>query len=506
MIQRNVLDYLEQSAAQFGGKTAFADEKESLTFAQLRDRARRLGTYLATRLEGRGGPVAVLIDRTACSIAAMQGILYSGGCYVPVDNKMPQARIRSILQQVHARALLYAPADQKVAGAFSDCCPVLPLEAGFAETEDPALLDCCRRRVLDVDPVYILFTSGSTGAPKGIVISHRSVIDFTEWMTDFCGYTSREVFGNQAPFYFDLSVKDVYQTLKLGATCRIYPKKYFTFPLLLVRAMEEHGVTALNWATSAFHLVASSGVLDTCAPQSVRTAALGGEALQARHVNVWRRAIPGLHVINLYGPTEVTVDCTGYHLDREFSDQEPIPLGTACENKEILLLDEQLRPVAPGQSGEICVRGSGLAKGYFGDWDRTRKSFVQNPLCPDYPDLLYRTGDLAVERDGLLYFLSRQDGQIKHMGYRIELGEIEVALHSIPGVSAAVCLFDGERDRILCIYAGSPDSAELARAMRQLVPKYMLPNLYERLEQLPYNANGKVDRVLLKERYLHGTD
>lgn len=506
MIQKNVLEYLEHSAALFGEKVAFTDEKTAVTFGEMHGQAQRLGTCLAGRVGCVNGPVAVLIDRTACSLTAMQGILYSGNYYVPIDNKMPEMRIRKILERVRARALVYVAADEKTAGSFADCCPLLSIEEGVSAEADEALLKKLRRSVLDVDPVYVIFTSGSTGTPKGIVISHRSVIDFTEWMADFCGYTSSDVFGNQAPFYFDLSVKDVYQTLKLGATCHIYPKKFFMFPLLLTKALDRDGVTALNWATSAFHLVASSGALEKCAPQSVKKAALGGEALQAKHVNTWRRALPDLHVINIYGPTEVTVDCTGYHLERDFADDEPIPLGAACENKEILLLDEQLRPVKPGESGEICVRGSGLAKGYFGDWEKTRAAFVQNPCSPDYPDLIYRTGDMAVERDGLLYFLARKDGQIKHMGYRIELGEIEVALHSVHGVAAAACLFDGERDRIVCVYAGEPDSDALAKAMRALVPKYMLPNLYVKLEQMPYNANGKVDRVLLRERYLHGAD
>jgi D-alanine--poly(phosphoribitol) ligase subunit 1 len=504
MLQTNVLEYLEGSALRFENKIAFADDKASVTFGQMRRQAMGLGTCLAAAGGPINRPVAVLIDRTACSLTAMQGVLYSGNYYVPIDNKMPVLRAKNILQQVGARALVYAEADRPLAEELSDCCPLVSMEAAFETPADEALLARCRSRVLDVDPVYVLFTSGSTGAPKGIVISHRSVIDFTEWMTAFCGYTSEEVFGNQAPFYFDLSVKDVYQTLKLGATCHIYPKKFFMFPLLLVKAMEADHVTAINWATSAFHLAASSGALEKCAPASLKKAALGGEALQAKHVNAWKRALPELHVINLYGPTEVTVDCTGYHLDRDFADDEPIPLGTACANKEILLLDDKLQPVQPGQSGEICVRGSGLAKGYFGDWDKTNAAFVQNPASPHYPDLIYRTGDMAVERDGLLYFLARKDGQIKHMGYRIELGEIEVALHGVDGIAAAACLYDGERDRIICVYAGEPDSDALAKAMRRAVPKYMLPNVYVKLDQLPYNANGKVDRVLLKERYLHG--
>lgn len=505
-MQKNVLEYLEASAARFPEKVAFSDETEAVSYGRLLQEAKALGTFLSRRLPEVNVPVAVLIGRTACSITAMQGILSAGCCYVPIDHKMPELRARKIIEQVRPRALLYVASDQALAQSLSDLCPIYPLETCVQEPVEETLLHSRRRRVLDVDPVYILFTSGSTGAPKGIVISHRSVIDFTEWMSEFCGYTSEEIFGNQAPFYFDLSVKDVYQTLKLGATCRIYPQKYFTFPLLLVRAMEADRVSAINWATSAFHLVAASGALEKCPPTALKKAALGGEALQARHVNTWKRALPELHIINLYGPTEVTVDCTGYHLDRDFSDDEAIPLGTACENKEILLLDEQLRLVAPGESGEICVRGCGLAKGYFGDWEKTKASFVQNPLQPDYPDLIYRTGDLAVERNGLLYFLSRRDGQIKHMGYRIELGEIEVALHAVEGMEAAVCLYDGSRDRIVCIYAGQPDSEALAKAMRRAVPKYMLPNVYHKLARLPYNANGKVDRVLLKEQYVNGAN
>ena len=328
------------------------------------------------------------------------------------------------------------------------------------------------------------------------------VRDFCE----FCGYTEHDIFGNQAPFYFDLSCKDLYQTLSLGATCHIFSKKLFTFPMLLLKEMERVGVTAINWATSAFHFVASSGALSKCAPPTLRKAALGGEALQARYVNAWKAAIPGLEVVNMYGPTETTVDCAAFHLTRDYRDDEAIPIGKACRNMQIILLDKDGKSVPDGEAGEICVRGSGLASGYFGNWEKDDECFIQNPTTV-FPHILYRTGDIAVKKDdGLLYFLSRQDGQIKHMGYRIELGEIETALHSVDGIAAAACLFDRSRDRILCIYEGEPDAAALARAMRRLVPKYMLPNIYEKLDALPMNANGKIDRVKLKEQFIHAED
>ena len=501
---RNVAEYLERSAARVPDKTAFSDAAGAVSYRQMLHDAQALGTVLAGLPGCRNAPVAVMIGRTAASVTAMQGVLQSGCYYVPIDEQMPEVRMRSILGQVHARAIVHTAANEPQARALADCAPLVSLEEASQHTPDEALLRARREEILDIDPVYVLFTSGSTGTPKGIVIPHRAILDFTAWMTEFCGYTEDEVFGNQAPFYFDLSGKDVYQTLSLGASCRIFEKKYFTFPMLLLKAMEETGVTAINWATSAFHLVAASGALTKYAPTHLKKAALGGEALQARYVNLWKAAVPGLQVVNMYGPTETTIDCAAMHLTREYRDDEPIPIGKACRNKQILLLKDDLTPAAPGESGEVCVRGSGLAAGYFADPEKTDAAFIQNPLCPDFRDILYRTGDMAVQKeDGYLYFLSRRDGQIKHMGYRIELGEIEVALHSLAGMQAAACLYDAARDRILCVYAGGMEPDALAKDLRKLLPKYMLPNLYEKLEALPYNANGKIDRVALKERYLH---
>lgn len=505
----NLLEYLEGSAARTPDKPAFCDEAGVLTFGELWDFALRCGTAIARRTQAVSRPVAVLTGRTAVTIAAFQAVLASGNYYVPIDEAMPAARMEAILNQLRPPLLLCAPGQEETAARLAHLCPVLNVDEGAEEAPEHALLERRRNRVLDVDPAYAIFTSGSTGTPKGIVVSHRSVIDFTEWMADACRFGPDDILANQAPFYFDLSVKDLYLTLKCGATCHIMAKKLFLFPLLLLREIEKVGATALVWATSAFHLTANSGALERCRPRTLDKVILGGEALGAKQLNLWREALPNVQYINLYGPTEVTVDCTWYPIpkDRTFADGEAIPIGTACRNMEVILLDGELRPVPDGQVGEICVRGTGLANGYYGDWDKTQAAFIQNPLNPWYPDRLYRTGDLAYRgADGLLYFAARRDNQIKHMGYRIELGEVETALGGVDGMAAAVCFFDSGRDKIVCVCQTALTDKEIVGAIREKLPRYMQPNVYRRVDAMPYNANGKIDRVRLKEAYFRETD
>ena len=484
-------------------KIAFADEQTEVSFSALVRRAQSVAAALIPLVPPRS-VVGFYMDKGVETVVGFMGAVYAGCAYAQLNLRHPAPRVRAILETLDTPIVVTDRAHLAQLEGIEPPARILLIEELEETPPDAPALAAVRAQMIDADPLYVNFTSGSTGTPKGIVIPHRAILDFTAWMTEFCGYTEDEIFGNQAPFYFDLSGKDVYQTLSLGASCRIFEKKYFTFPMLLLKAMEETGVTAINWATSAFHLVAASGALTKYAPTHLKKAALGGEALQARYVNLWKAAVPGLQVVNMYGPTETTIDCAAMHLTREYRDDEPIPIGRACRNKQIILLKDDLTEAQPGEPGEICVRGSGVAAGYFADPAKTDAAFIQNPLCPDFRDILYRTGDMAVLReDGYLYFLARRDGQIKHMGYRIELGEIEVALHSLAGMQAAACLYDAARDRILCVYAGGMEPDALAKDLRKLLPKYMLPNLYEKLEALPYNANGKIDRVALKERYLH---
>ena len=498
MFIKNVLEYLENSAKNFPDKIAYTDETGEITFSNLLLEAKKIGTKIAKYTDKTSKPIGVITGRNYKCLVAFFGVLYSGNFYVPIDSEMPEVRLGHILKNLDPEFILYNENDKK---AIEKIPEGKTLIYGDTDEIDDIELDRRRKKVLDIDPVYVIYTSGSTGMPKGIVISHRAVIDFIEWMSETLGYSHDDVFANQAPFYFDCSVKDLYLTLKLGATDHIIPKKLFMFPTLLIDFLNDKKVTALTWATSGFNLVSSSGILEKKTPEFLNKVAVGGEAMLAKHLNNWRRALPEVQYVNLYGPTEVTVDCTYYEVTGEFKDHEAIPIGKACQNKEVMLLDDELNKVPMGTPGEICVRGMGLSAGYYNDREKTDGAFVKNPNLP-YNDYIYRTGDIGIMNpDGDIVFQSRKDGQIKHMGYRIELGEIERGVNALEKIVEAICFYDSGRDRIVCVFEGDIDNKEIARELGKILPKYMIPNIYKRVEKMPHNANSKIDRVLLRKEY-----
>ena len=377
VIVSNVLQYLENSCKSFPDKCAFSDQNGNLTFLQLKQKAIAVGTFIASSGVLPSTPIAVLVGKNTDCLCAMLGCLYAGCFYAPLDSDMPRERLKAILCNLKPSMLLCKDT-KELCDDIS--CSKHSFEQAFDCKINPQLLESRMHNVLDIDPVYVIYTSGSTGTPKGIAVSHRSVVDFTEWLCDTCGFDSSDVMGNQAPFYFDASVKDIFLTLKCGATAHIIPKKLFMLPKLLLDFLNQKQVTSLVWATSAFHLVANSRVLEKEKIPTLKRVVLGGETLLAKQYNIWKKAMPCVQYYNLYGPTEVTVDCTCFKIDREFADSDPIPIGKACKNKQVLLLSENLTPVKQGEIGEICVRGTGVALGYYNDSAKTDAVFIKNPF------------------------------------------------------------------------------------------------------------------------------
>jgi len=502
---KNILDWLETSAEKYPDKTAFSDETEELSFSELMLRAKGIGVRTAAESKARK-PVPVLMEKSLPALQCFMGIVYAGCFYVLLDPSFPAERLKEILKTLHADVLLTVRMQTEKLSELSFGGKVLFFEDMENDAADPLKrLERRRKEALDTDPLYANFTSGSTGVPKGVLVSHRSVLDFIPVFTEQFGITENDVMGNQAPFDFDVSVKDIYSVLFTGASAALIPRKMFSVPTKLLDYLEEKKVTVLIWAVSALCLVTTFNGFSYRIPSKIRKVLFSGEVMPAKHLQKWQKAYPEALFVNLYGPTEITCNCTYYILDHEVCGDENIPVGIPFSNERVFLLDEDNRRIPekyPDKEGEICVAGTCLALGYYNNPEQTSKAFVQNPLNTEYPEIIYRTGDLGYYgKDGLLYYTSRKDFQIKHMGHRIELGEIEKAVNSAKDVERCCVLFREEKKKICAFYEGTAERESVVKDIGEILPSYMIPNVFTRVEHLPLTKNGKTDREALKKQY-----
>lgn len=501
-MKTNILEYLEGSSKRFPDKTAFADEHSSCTFRELEMTARRIGTALAKYFVPRN-PVPVFMEKSVETIGVFMGAVYAGCFYVLIDTKQPASRLNQILEILDSEVIVTSEKYLEDLEKLDFKGEVVLAKNLAEEPENKELLKEIRNQAVDMDPLYGIFTSGSTGVPKGVVVGHRSVLDFIDCFTELFDISEKDVIGNQAPWDFDVSVKDIYSGLKTGATVQIIPKQMFSFPTKLIDYLIEREVTTLIWAVSALCIISTLNGFEYKVPDKIKKILFSGEAMPVKHLNIWRKYLPDVMYVNIYGPTEITCNCTYYIIDREFQPGDVLPMGKAFPNEKVFLLDEENRLITEkNKTGELCVTGSALALGYYKNREQTDKAFVQNPLNDRYLEMMYRTGDLAYYNElGELCFASRKDFQIKHMGHRIELGEIEAAMEKIPEIIRSCCIFDSAKSKIVAFYEGDIERRPLARALGQYVPAFMVPNVFRQVERMPLTKNGKIDRKALTAAY-----
>lgn len=495
-MQKSVIEYLQKTVERFPEKTAIKDIEQSITFAELWVNAQKVSCALQKEV-GLNNPVGVYIPKGCKMVTAFAGINMSGNFYVPLDTKSPETRVDSIIQTLESKVLITDNAHVEALKAFYNA-KIIVLEDILEQVQDTSNAFINFEKQIDTDPVYSIFTSGSTGAPKGVVISHRGVIDYIDWANERFNFESDAVIGNQAPFYFDNSTLDIYMMYSTGATLNIIPESCFAFPAKLVEYLNENMISFVFWVPFVLVNIANRDIFASMRPQYLRDVFFAGEVMPNKHLNYWRKYLPECRYANLYGPTEITVDCTYYEVKREFEDSDPLPIGFPCKNSGVLILVDRKRKADVNEQGELCVRGSSLALGYYNNSEKTLSAFIQNPLHSHYPETIYCTGDVVYENElGEIMYVGRVDSQIKHNGYRIELGEIETSILGSHMVENCCVIYDFTRKQIVLFYQAKEDfnMSEFRKTISTKIPRYMIPTEYHREEILKQNGSGKIDRA-----------
>lgn len=506
-LQRNILEYFELgSGRQHRDKIAIVDGTSSCTFAELELFAKRFASILMRAADVINRPMAVFLPKSMQTVVADLGVIYSGNVYVNLDIKSPGQRIQNILRNIRPELVITSRSlSTKLASVGIDLACVVFVDDAFSDSifyDDSELL-LRRNLVIDTDPLNIINTSGSTGTPKGVALTHRGTIDFMDWVFETFEFAAGTRIGSLSPFYFDIYTLELIVCLAKGATLVLIPDETAMFPAKLVNFLAQQQISFIFWVPTIMVNISNQKLLGEFDLTALTLVFFAGEVFPMKHLNAWRQALPWAKFVNLYGPIEITVDCTYFILDRAFRDDEPLPIGYPCRNTDVLLLNENDQRCKCNETGELCVRGSSLALGYWNDPEKTATAFVQNPLNSAYPEVIYRTGDLVYRNErGELVFVGRKDYQIKHLGYRIELPEIENQVLAIEGIENACVLYNRDTKEITLFYESKANlsAAAIRQKLAAIFPKYMLPSAFHLLEEMPRNPNGKIDRIGLEKQ------
>ena len=502
-MQKNILEYFFNTLKEVPSKIAVIEGKNTITFEELDRKSKVLSQSFIVKEDFFNQPIAVFLPKTIDSVIADIAITYSGNIYMNLDIKTPAERIKNIVELIKPKCIVTNAGNINLIKeiGFSDLIINID-EINFDVLIDTENLTKRLDRLIDTDPLCIINTSGSTGTPKGVVLNHKSFIDFTEWSLDTFNFSEQEVVGSLSPLVFDIYSYELCLLMAKGSTLVLIPDTLAAFPIKILNILEEQKVTFLFWVPTIMVNIANMNLLVNIKLPLLKTVWFAGEVFPTKQFNYWKNNLVHTLFANLYGPIEITLDCTYFIVNRTISDEEPLPIGIPCRNTDILILNDNDLPIQSGEEGELCVRGTSLAMGYYNNPEKTAAAFVQNPLNKSYPETIYRTGDIvSLNPFGEIVFKGRKDSLVKHLGYRIELGEIEhVIVNTLKLAKNGCVVYNSVKKEITLFYEAESEipAVIFRKEITTILPKYMIPTVFIKMNELPRNTNGKIDRLKLK--------
>lgn len=500
----NLIQFFLGTAGGYPAAIAIRDGDVSVSFAELKVNETKLADWIATTYKTTRRPVAVFLPKCAHTIMADLAIIHSGNAYMNMDVKTPPERLANVLKQAQPLAII---TNAKYRGVIEPIAGEVPIalveDLDKLEAKDGAdeRLNAIIEQGIDTDPLCLINTSGSTGTPKCVVLNHRSFFDFMECSFETWQLEDGLVVGSLSPVIFDIYSFELCLLVAKRATMVLIPDSWAMFPVKILELLRQEKVSWIFWVPTIMVNMANMGLLEKMPLPDLKMVWFAGEVFPTKQFNVWKKNLSWARFVNLYGPIEITLDCTWFEVTRDFRDDEPLPIGFPCRNTDILILNADNKPVVDDEEGELCVRGTSLAMGYYNNPEKTAAAFTQNPLNTAYPEIIYRTGDIVSRNErGEIMFKGRKDTLIKHSGYRIELGEIEhVIINTLKLVPNGCIVYNKSEKVIVFFYEGEREitPAEFRKAIGQVLPKYMIPSDFRHLAELPRGGTGKIDRALL---------
>jgi amino acid adenylation domain-containing protein len=503
IMKYNILEYLTYTVKKQPTKTAVIEGDKTVTFENLDKKAKWLAGMLVSENNIKNEPIGVFLPKSIDGVIANIAITYSGNIYMNLDVKTPQERIKNIVDSIRPRLIITNTQYLKLITEIGLNDIIINIDTILFDVSVNSENFAWKiEKSIDTDPLCIINTSGSTGTPKGVVLNHKSFIDFTEWSLDTFNFSEDEIIGSLSPIVFDLYSFELCLLMAKGSTLVLIPDTLAAFPIKILNLLAQHKVTFLFWVPTIMVNIANMDLLTKVNLPQLKTVWFAGEVFPTKQFNYWKNKLSKTTFANLYGPVEVTVSCTYFIVNREVKDDEPLPIGSPCRNTDILILNQKNQLVQNLEEGELCVRGTSLAMGYFSNSEKTQLAFIQNPLNSSYPEIIYRTGDIVAYNElGEIMFKGRKDSLVKHLGYRIELGEIEHTIVNILKLVKNGCVvYNSLKKEIILFYEAGEnvEQAVFRSEIKTILPKYMLPTAYIRMDELPRNTNGKIDRLTLK--------